>query len=179
MCCSRIFCQNITFWFVTNFLCERKHILHFRGNKLGKVWKIFHIRRTSVAKTQQVINNFSSKRVQDHATSGSFLFPPWVVDEKYGLDQSEAASHTMRHELSLPPFPFPFAFDQWKNSVTDEEESSERLRDPVHITLITCCVFATNISVMLGLWGSTCWLTLERRYTFVLIATNHSPMLQM
>ena len=45
------------------------------------------------------------------------------------------------HELSLPPFPFPFAFDQWKNSVTDEEESSERLRDPVHVTSITCFVF--------------------------------------
>ena len=73
--------------------------------------------------------------------SWSFLFPPWVVNERYSLDQSEAASHTMRHELSLPPFPFPFAFDQWKNSVTDEEESSERLRDPVHVTLITCCVF--------------------------------------
>ena len=25
--------------------------------------------------------------------------------------------------------------------MTNEEESSERLRDPVHITLITCCVF--------------------------------------
>ena len=103
---------------------------------------------TIILKTQQVINNFSSKHVQDHATSGSFLFPPWVVDEKYGLDQSEAASHTMRHELSLPPFPFPFAFDQWKNSVTDEEESSKRFRDPVHVTLITCCVFDTLSTVL-------------------------------
>ena len=48
----------------------------------------------------------------------------------------------MRHELSLPPFPFPFAFDQWKNSVTDEEESYRRLRDLVHVTLITCRVFS-------------------------------------
>ena len=102
-------------------------------------------RRNIIVKTQQVINNISSKCVQDHTTSGSFLFLTWVVDEKYGLDQSEAASHTMRHELILPPFPFPFAFDQWKNSVTDEEESSERLRDPVHVTLITCCVFVIVI----------------------------------
>ena len=50
----------------------------------------------------------------------------------------------MRNKLSLPPFPFPLAFDQWKNSVTDEEESYRRLRDPVHVTLITCCVFITN-----------------------------------
>ena len=109
--------------------------------------------KTITPKTQQVINNFSSKRVQDHATSGSFLFPPWVVDEKYGLDQSEAASHTMRHELSLPPFPFPFAFDQWKNSATDEEESYRRLRDPVHVTLITCCVFGIVCREIAGIWG--------------------------
>ena len=61
--------------------------------------------------------------------SWSFLLLPWVVDEIHGLDQSEAASHTMKHELSFPPIPFPFAFDQWKNSLTDEEESSKRLAD--------------------------------------------------
>ena len=71
--------------------------------------------------------------------SWSFLFPPWVVDEKYGLDQSEAASHTMRHELSLPPFPFPFAFDQWKNTATDEDESSKSTQLDQN-SLITCCV---------------------------------------
>ena len=30
--------------------------------------------------------------------------------------------------------------------MTDEEESSERLRDPVHIMLITCCVFGFLLS---------------------------------
>ena len=34
--------------------------------------------------------------------------------------------------------------------MTDEEESSERLRDPVHVTLITCCVFTDNSPQMEG-----------------------------
>ena len=34
------------------------------------------LRDLLLTKTQQVINNFSSKHVQDHASSGSFLFPP-------------------------------------------------------------------------------------------------------
>ena len=33
--------------------------------------------------------------------------------------------------------------------MTDEEESSERLRDPVHVTLITCCVFANGCRLWL------------------------------
>ena len=51
----------------------------------------------------------------------------WVVDEKFDFDQSEAAYHTMRHVPSLPPFLFPSVLDQWKNSVTDGKEGSERL----------------------------------------------------
>ena len=30
--------------------------------------------------------------------------------------------------------------------MTDEEESYRRLRDPVHVTLITCCVFIMTFS---------------------------------
>ena len=30
--------------------------------------------------------------------------------------------------------------------MADEEESSERLRDPVHVMLVTCCVFGTNLA---------------------------------
>ena len=30
--------------------------------------------------------------------------------------------------------------------MTDEEESSKRLRDPVHVTLITCCIFVMMIN---------------------------------
>ena len=52
----------------------------------------------------------------------------------------------MRQKLSLPRFPFPFAFDQWKKSVTGEGESYRRLRDLVHVTLITCRVFVNGQS---------------------------------
>ena len=34
--------------------------------------------------------------------------------------------------------------------MTDEEESSERLRDPVHVMLITCCVFEGEWSISGG-----------------------------
>ena len=56
-----------------------------------------------------------------HATShglggvgGNCILEPdvdmsWEVDEKNDFDQSEAASFTMRHGSSPPPFPFPSA----------------------------------------------------------------------
>ena len=37
-----------------------------------------------------------------------------ILDYPHWVDQSEAASHTMRHVLSLPLIPFPFALDRWK-----------------------------------------------------------------
>ena len=72
--------------------------------------------------------------INEKKDSWSFLFPPWEDNEKYDLDQSEAASHTMRHKLSLPPFSF--AFDQWKNSVTGGEESCTM--SPYHIDKRLC-----------------------------------------
>ena len=43
--------------------------------------------------------------------------------------------------------------------MTDEEESSVRLRDPVHVTLITCCVFdniLTEDRVDLSVFSPAC-----------------------
>ena len=53
--------------------------------------------------------------------------------------------------------------------MTDEEESSERLRDPVHVTLITCCVIkmlkGLKESSISGLYASTAYYGLTILYT--------------
>ena len=41
-------------------------------------------------------------------------YPLGILDYPHWVDQSEAASHTMRHVLSLPLILFPFAVDHWK-----------------------------------------------------------------
>ena len=56
----------------------------------------------------KLTNKFEKKLILDYPL-GIFDYPHWV-------DQSEAASHTIRHVLSLPLFLFPFALDSWKRS---------------------------------------------------------------
>ena len=54
-------------------------------------------------RTQQVINMMWTA----YSTKTKTQSPPLckLVDEIFFPDQSEAGSHTMRHRLSLPPFP--------------------------------------------------------------------------
>ena len=53
----------------------------------------------------KLTNKFDKKLILD--------YPLGILDYPHWVDQSEAASHTIRHVLSLPLFLFPFALDHW------------------------------------------------------------------
>ena len=53
----------------------------------------------------KLTNKFEKKLILD--------YPLGILDYPHWVDQSEAASHTIRHVLSLPLFLFPFALDHW------------------------------------------------------------------
>ena len=53
----------------------------------------------------KLTNKFEKKLILD--------YPLGILDFPYWIDQSETASYTIRHVLSLPIFLFPFALDHW------------------------------------------------------------------
>ena len=71
------------------------------------------------SKHNKLTNKFEKKLILDYPL-GILDYPLGILDYPHWVDQSEAASHTMRHVLSLPLILFPFALDHWKRgSVTN------------------------------------------------------------
>ena len=64
-------------------------------------------------------------------------YPLGILDNPHWVDQSEAASHNMRHVLSLPLILFPFALDHWKRGSMINPSCVDNLPCPCDITSST------------------------------------------
>ena len=110
-----------------------------------------------------------------------------ILDYPHWVDQSEAASHTIRHVLSLPLFLFPFALDHWQRGWVTSHYHVEnfpclwmrdfrilqtlRLRKINIVLNPSSCVYQTNAQTIkwkileyYGLWEFLRYIVLSTLY---------------